>query len=378
MDVQAFGKILGDYRLTSGSGVPCSLFGGLFHFMDDDPRFRYVPAVSEGDAIAIAAGFALTGSRAFALMQNSGLGNAVNPITSLIVPYGVPITLFVSHRGEPGIRDEPQHERMGAITEELIRLCGLELHRLEAVDFAQSLGDSLTRQAAAAWLISAGALVGGRRLQGPPLQVGPRSIERSIAPHVATVTRRQALAALLPLLNGQRAPAVVSATGLLSRELFELDDADHRRVNRLYMVGSMGCAAAIGLGVASAAARRVLVLDGDGAALMRLGSLATVGARSPVNFHHIVFDNGAHDTTGGQPTSSPSVDFQALASACGYRRTATVSSVDELTSTVDDHLDSNGPTFLRMLITTGPDKGVGRPTLSPAANWARMQTWIQS
>src|SRR5215470_5639363 len=113
MRVESFTAVLRRHGLTCGSGVPCSYFSPLFHWMATDQAFQYLPAANEGDAVAIAAGMAATGARSFVLMQNSGLGNAVNPITSLLLPYGIPMTLFVSHRGQPGLPDEPQHERMG-------------------------------------------------------------------------------------------------------------------------------------------------------------------------------------------------------------------------------------------------------------------------
>ena len=170
---------------------------------------------------------------------------------------------------------------------------------------------------------------------------------------------------------------MVSTTGKLSRELCELDDRDHSRRNRFYMVGSMGCAAGFGLGVARAQPQRpVIVLDGDGALLMKLGSLATTGALAPRNYHHIVFDNGAHESTGGQPTPSPAVDFALAALACGYRHAETVSDPAALPGVLQRQLEQDGPTLLRVLITTGSRKDLGRPTLKPRDGFLRFCAFL--
>ena len=189
---------------------------------------------------------------------------------------------------------------------------------------------------------------------------------------------------LLPLLNrnldGRTGDilAVVSTTGKLSRELYELDDRDGDKRNRFYMVGSMGCASGFGLGIARAnPTQQLLVLDGDGSLLMKFGSLATIGCASPVNYHHIVFDNGAHDSTGGQPTPSPAVDFAVAALACGYRRAETVSAPGRLADAVERHVEADGPTLLRVLIKTGSRSELGRPTLTPRQCYQRFSGFLR-
>jgi phosphonopyruvate decarboxylase len=378
MEIEDFGAVLEHHGVIRGAGVPCSYFGPLFHYIATRSQFQYVSAANEGEAVAIACGMTAAGVRAFVLMQNSGLGNAVNPITSLVVPYGIPLTLFISHRGQPGLFDEPQHERMGAITEDLVRLCGLRCHVFAPDTFYRDLCAALDARAPTAWILRKGALRGESNVSASSVELMRRGTPHIRRPHRGRMTREDALTHLLPLLaeDATDAPAVIATTGMLSRELFELDDCDHSRRNRFYMVGSMGCAASFGLGVALTCPRRVIVLDGDGALLMRMGTLATIGALAPRALHHVVLDNGAHDTTGGQATSSPWVDFEAVAAACGYRHTATVSESAEMVDRVAAHLSSDGPTFVRIAITPGHRADVGRPTLKPRTNWERFASWL--
>jgi phosphonopyruvate decarboxylase len=389
MQIDVFGDILKRQGIRHGSGVPCSIFKPLVNYMTLDSDFSYLPAASEGEAVAIAAGLVTAGRPAFALMQNSGLGNAVNPLTSLIYIYRIPVQLLVSHRGEPGQSDEPQHELMGRITEQLATLCGLETNVFDERDFAENLTSVVSREVAAAWIFRKGVLEGGKKIEPRVMETetGARAV-----PHAqklrAELNREQALAELLPWINqGAQLPAVVSTTGKLSRELYDLDDKDHSRENRFYMVGSMGCAAPFGLGIAQAErdksrergsrARPVVVLDGDGAVLMKMGALGAIGMLGPSNLHHLVFDNGCYESTGGQPTCSPFVDFDAVALACGYRRVDSVSGRSELQQALGEHLSSEGPTFLRILIRSGSRPDLGRPNLKPRDGFIRFSNFLK-
>jgi phosphonopyruvate decarboxylase len=382
MQIEDFGTILKQNGVQHGAGVPCSFFTPLVNYMTVDPGLDYVSATSEGEAVAIAAGLTTAGKPAFALMQNSGLGNAVNPITSMLYIYKMPVVLLVSHRGEPGKPDEPQHELMGQITEELSKLCGLRTHVFDPERFESSLQEIKRDSLPTAFIVRKGRLEGGPKAPPISIRVNTRGRmpdnEGSFAP---VLTREQALAVLAPLLNsgldGNNAAAVVATTGKLSRELWELDDRDDSKANRFYMVGSMGCAAGFGLGIARAQPQRpVVVLDGDGALLMKLGSLATIGALAPHNLHHIVLDNGAHESTGGQPTPSPAVDFALMAIAAGYKHAATVSDPKELLATAERQLSVDGPTLLRVMITTGARDNLGRPKLSPRDNYLRFAAFL--
>jgi phosphonopyruvate decarboxylase len=384
MQIDAFGDILKQHGIRHGAGVPCSFFTPLVNYMTVDPGLDYVSATSEGEAVAIAAGMTTAGKPAFALMQNSGLGNAVNPITSMLYIYQMPVVLLVSHRGEPGKPDEPQHALMGQITEQLSALCGLRTHVLDPERFDGSLAAAQRDGVPVAFICRKDTLKGGPK--APPITLELRSAGRtpsnsgSFRPQLM---REQALALLTEQLNAglaersAQAPAVVCTTGKLSRELYELDDRDASKANRFYMVGSMGCAAGFGLGVARAQPERsVVVLDGDGALLMKLGSLATTGALRPANYHHVVFDNGAHDSTGGQPTPSPAVDFALAALACGYQLAETASEPSHISEAFARHLRTPGPTLLRVAIGIGSRSDLGRPKLEPRANWERFCAFL--
>ena len=386
MQIEAFGDILKQHGFRHGAGVPCSYFTPLVNYMTVDPALDYLSATSEGEAVAIAAGMVAAGMPAFALMQNSGLGNAVNPITSMLYIYQMPVVLLVSHRGQPGLPDEPQHELMGQITEQLSQLCGLRTHVFDPEQFATTLTAAQKDAVPTAYVVRKGTLQGGPK--APPLALQVRSQTRAPAnagTFAPELTREEALAALLPLLNrgldgqGDRtAAAVVGTTGKLSRELYELDDREGDKRNRFYMVGSMGCAPGFGLGIARVRPERnVLVLDGDGALLMKLGSLATIGFAGPTNYHHITFDNGAHDSTGGQPTPSPAVDFALAALACGYKHAETVASADALRDAVERHLGMEGPTLLRVVIRTGSRGELGRPNLTPRGCYERFSSFLR-
>jgi len=384
MQIEEFGEILHHAGIRHGAGVPCSFFTPLVNYMTADPELDYVSATSEGEAVAIAAGLTTAGQPAFALMQNSGFGNAVNPITSMLYIYRMPVVLLVSHRGEPGVPDEPQHALMGRITLELAELCELRTHVLEPSRFEQQLDSVLSDAVPAAFICKKGTLRGGPT--APPLDIEVRSgtpTPQNTGSFVPSGTREQALTAILPVLNGDldgrghRSPAVIATTGKLSRELYELDDRDFTKRNRFYMVGSMGCATGFGLGVARALPERaVVVLDGDGALMMKMGSVATVGSLRPRNYHHVVFDNGAHDSTGGQPTPSPSVDFAAMALACGYRYAETISDLDKLEATLERHIQTDGPTLVRVVIKTGSRADLGRPDLSPRDGYLRFSAFL--
>jgi phosphonopyruvate decarboxylase len=383
VQIETFGDILKRNRIEHGAGVPCSFFTPLVNYMTVDPELDYLSATSEGEAVAIAAGLTTAGKPAFALMQNSGLGNAVNPITSMLYIYQMPVVLLISHRGEPGIPDEPQHELMGQITEQLSKLCGLRTHVLDPERFEATLQAAQRDGGPTAFICRKDALEGGPK--APKLTIAVRSVGRmpdNQGTFTPSLLREQALAAILPLLGkpaqgGGLTPAVISTTGKLSRELYELDDRAHDKRNRFYMVGSMGCAAGFGLGVARAQPERpVIVLDGDGALLMKLGSLATTGALAPRNYHHVVFDNGAHESTGGQPTPSPAVDFALAALACGYRHAETVSEPEALHAALQRQLTIEGPTLLRVVIGVGSRKDLGRPSLSPRDGYARSRDFL--
>jgi phosphonopyruvate decarboxylase len=327
------------YRLVSG--VPCSNLGGLITALSADDRFRYVPAANEGAALAVAAGAWLGGRRAAVALQNSGLGNLVNPLASLSLPYAVPTLLIVSMRAYPDpATDEPQHRMMGLRTARILDALDVQHAALRG---DPALLDGLLAEADAAVearrcfaiLVERGAVEGVR----------PGRTGAAAAPGLPS--RLEAIEVLAEALTGDE--AVVATTGLTSRELASVRD----RPANFYMAGSMGHAAAIGLGLAlQRPERRVVVLDGDGAVLMHMGTLSTVGSHAPPNLVHVVLDNGAYGSTGDQPTTSSSTDLAMVARACGYRAAWCCADLQQLGATLPRALVEPGPVFVLGRIST--------------------------
>ncbi|HEY2661999.1 MAG TPA: phosphonopyruvate decarboxylase [Caulobacteraceae bacterium] len=358
------------------TGVPCSYLTPLINGVLSDRSLRYVGAASEGEAVAIAAGAWLAGRRTVVMCQNSGLGNAVNPLTSLNAPFRIPTLLITTWRGRPGEPDEPQHEVMGQITHNLIRLMGLGLedapNRPEALDAAFDRAASAMNDTGLpfAWVLRKGDIADGP-LDQPPPTLRPAGVHHRLATGGQRPRREDALATVMDLVD-QRT-AIIATTGKCGRELFTLAD----RPQHLYQVGSMGGASAMGLGVALNVERPVVVLDGDGAALMKLGALATIGAYAPKNLIHVLLDNGVHDSTGGQQTVSASVDFAAVALSCGY---AYAASCDDLAGFRQawGQASSQGPALIHLRIAPGSMDKLGRPTVSPAEVAQRFKAFLAS
>ncbi len=356
------------------TGVPCSFLTPLINGVISDRRLAYVGAASEGEAVAIAAGAWLAGKKPIVMFQNSGLGNAVNPLTSLNAPFRIPALLIATWRGEPGRPDEPQHEVMGKITHDLLSLMGIAHaplpNRADALPAAFDKADaSVGQDDCFAFVMADGSM------EPTKLKAGPARPHRDIPvtrllKGGALPTRAQILERFLQLTGDER--AVVATTGKSGRELFMLND----RPQHLYLVGSMGGAAGVGLGVALNTSRPVAVLDGDGAALMKLGTMATIGAQSPSNLIHILLDNGVHDSTGGQPTVSAAVDFAAIAAACSYRSAATCDSVEGFAELFAALSKTDGPSLLHVRIAPGSLPKLIRPTVKPKDVARRFRAFL--
>ncbi len=345
------------------TGVPCSFLTPLINRTASSRTLAYVGATSEGEAVAIAAGAWLGGQGTAVLCQNSGLGNAVNPLTSLNAPFRIPTLLIVTWRGQPGLKDEPQHALMGRITQDLLRVIEVP-HRsfpsdpaeiTAALDEAEAV---MARGVPFALVMEKGS-VQDDALDEPARARVPAGSRTDLAEGGSRPARVELLERLLAVVPGEA--AVVATTGKTGRELFTLQD----REQHLYQVGSMGCASGMGLGVALTTGRRTVVLDGDGAALMKLGSFATVGAYRPRGLLHILLDNGVHDSTGGQATVSPVVDFAGVALACGYRRAFVCDTVPGFEAALVAALDEAGPVLLHARIRPGSMAKLGRPTVAP-------------
>lgn len=365
------------------AGVPCSYLTPFINYVLQDPTLHYVSAANEGDAVAFIAGVTLgaqNGRRGVTMMQNSGLGNAVSPLTSLTWTFRLPQLLIVTWRGQPGVADEPQHQLMGPITPAMLDTMEIPWETFPTE--AEAIGPALDR--AIAHMDATGrpyALVMQKGSVAPyELKDSGRAARREV--RAARDVSRAVAADALPTRNEalQRVIAhtplnstvVLASTGFCGRELYAIDD----RPNQLYMVGSMGCITPFALGLAlTRPDLHVVALDGDGAALMRMGVFATLGAYGPSNLTHILLDNGAHDSTGGQSTVSPQVSFAGVAAACGYASAVEgddVGLIDELFASPP----ADGPRFVRIAIRRGTPDGLPRPTITPPDVKTRLMRHI--
>lgn len=360
------------------TGVPCSYVKPFINFVIDAPDLTYIGATNEGDAVAIATGAELGGKHAVVMMQNSGLGNAVSPLTSLNAVFRVPVLLIVTLRGEPGgPSDEPQHELMGAITTKMLETMNVawDFFPREPAEIAPAIEKAvahMTKTGLPFCLVMKKDSVGPHKLQTKPVvRATSASVPQAPSPAVSNAPSSAANGANATrpsreeaLRGVQRAVSprdiVIATTGFTGRELYACED----RHNQLYVVGSMGCASSIGLGLAWARPdRRVVVLDGDGAMLMRLGALATVAYEQPANLVHVLLDNEAHESTGGQSTVSHSMDLPGVARSCGYTNVTTVSDAAELEKRLADR--SPGLRFVALKTRHGVPDGLPRPKVTP-------------
>jgi phosphonopyruvate decarboxylase len=357
------------------TGVPCSYLTPLIDTVIDSRDIRYVGAANEGEAVAIAAGARIGGKDAVVMFQNSGLGNAVNPLTSLTFPFRLPVLVLTTWRGEPGgEHDEPQHEVMGEITPGLLELMRIPWERFpsEPAALEAALGRAQAHMRAKglpyAFLLPKGAVEAAATGKH-------RTREREPAGRVqgAFGARLDPDAALRAVVAGTAGSDVlVATTGFTGRALYALED----RPNQLYLVGSMGCATSFGLGLALVQPeRRVLVLDGDGAMLMHLGASAIIGHEAPANLVHVLLDNGVHDSTGAQATVAPAVDLSAAALACGYAEVRRVATATELTEAVRGA--RRGPVFVHVRTEPRASRKLPRPEETPAEVAARFAAWMR-
>jgi phosphonopyruvate decarboxylase len=358
------------------SGVPCSYLQPFINYVISDNSLRYISASNEGDAVAIAAGIELAGGRAVTMVQNSGLGNAVNPLTSLSFTHRIPFLLIVTLRGEPGgSTDEPQHELMGSITADMLNLMRIphEYFPTREQDVEGCLDRALThmgRERLPYCLIMRKDTVEPCPLSEPPVVRCPGVAPEGSGFGDARASRAEMLAATQRAMGDR--DVAVSTTGYTSRELYAQLD----RPSQLYLVGAMGCASSVGLGLALRCPDlRVIVLDGDGAALMRLSAMSAIGYERPRNLLHLVFDNGLYESTGGQATTARSVDLGAIASACGYSQTRVVFESEELYYVVA--ANARELTFVRAMIAPGTMKNLPRPKTPPPEVTERFRAHIR-
>lgn len=346
------------------AGVPDSLLKNVCAFISDtlDDRHNII-AANEGAAVGLAAGHYLaTGHIPCVYMQNSGEGNAINPLASLTDKevYGIPVLLVIGWRGEPGVHDEPQHVKQGKITLPLLDAMGIrhEILSQDETEFRSQLDGAVRHMSetgeAFAFIVRKNTFE-PYTLQRHEVNEYPLSREEAIQKVAASLSAKD---------------VIVSTTGMISRELFEYRTAQGQGHERDFLtVGSMGHASQIALGIAlEKTDRRVWCFDGDGAALMHLGSVAIIADKAPENFVHVIFNNGAHDSVGGQPTVGLKVNLAGIAKAAGYKDAVSVTTADDLGSALKALKTMRGPVLLEVRVHRGNRKDLGRPTTTPIQN----------
>lgn len=361
---EVFYNLLSRCGIDFFSGVPDSLLKSFCAYITDhSPANHHIIAANEGGAIGLAAGYHLaTGKIPAVYMQNSGMGNAANPLISLMDKdvYQIPVLLIIGWRGEPGQHDEPQHVKQGKITIPL--LDAMQIRHEILTNNPTELNPQLDRVYSSLVTTSEPFALIVKKGTFEPY---------TLAKNVSsgwTLPREQALQLLTSRLG--KDDLIVSTTGMISRELFEFrEQCEEGHAHDFLTVGSMGHANQIALGISLFKPdRRVFCFDGDGALLMHLGSLGIAGALATSNFYHIVFNNSAHDSVGGQPTVGSSVDFPTIAKACGYRTALSVQTEEELVKVIERIDTLEAPLFLEIKVAKGARKNLGRPTTTPIQN----------
>lgn len=357
------------------AGVPDSQLKALCNYLMDrygsDPA-HHIIAANEGNAAALAAGYHLaTGKVPVVYLQNSGLGNIINPAASLLNEkvYGIPCLFIVGWRGEPGVHDEPQHVFQGEIT----------LPLLENLDIpAFVIGKTTTEDQVKARLDGYRALLAQGRQAAFVVRKGALEYSgKTVYGNAHPMAREEAIGQVLAAAGDD---PVVSTTGKASREVYELREGRGQGHGRDFLtVGSMGHSSSIALGIAlQRPERRVWCLDGDGAALMHLGAMALIGSSRPANLVHIVLNNEAHESVGGLPTVAGLLDLPAIARACGYPGAVSVNSRSELERALAAAKEAKQLTLIEVKCALGARDDLGRPTTTPQENKAAFMAALES
>ena len=358
------------------AGVPDSLLKNICAYITDHCDAQHnIIAANEGAAVGLAAGHYLaTGKLACVYMQNSGDGNIINPLASLTDPevYNIPVLLLIGWRGRPGIHDEPQHVKQGKVTTGLLNTMGINF-------------DVLSKEEDKAEKQIVKAVEALKRKDVYALVIEKDTFEdyklvNNQSPITLNLSREEAIQTVAAALGEK--DCIVSTTGMISRELFEYRAAMNQSHERDFLtVGSMGHASQIALGIAMAKHdRKVWCFDGDGAAIMHMGSMAIVASKAPKNYVHVVFNNGAHDSVGGQPTVGLKIDLPAVAKAVGYSQTYSVSTKEDLEklliSSFLHQTSFDGPVLIEVQVKKGNRKDLGRPTTTPIQNKNALMSFL--
>ena len=366
------------YGYNFFSGVPCSYLTSVINTVINSKKIKYIGATSEGEAVGIASGAWLAGKKSVVMIQNSGLGNTINPLTSLNYPFKIPILLITTWRGEPKIKDEPQHELMGKITKNILTLSKIknEIFPTNEKNLKKVLFkiNNLTNKTSLPYaLIMRKETIKKEKLKQKKIFFKKKNKVLIYYKKKKLPARFQIIKELQKNINNKI--AVISTTGKTGRELFSLKDCE----NYFYQVGSMGCANAIALGAALNSKKKIIILDGDGALLMKMGNMSTIGANQPKNLIHILLDNNVHDSTGQQLTNASTVDFSNIAINCGYKNSYSADNLDDFSKIIKTNLKNTfGPTFIHIKIQKGSIENLGRPTIHPKDVAVRFKNFLKS
>lgn len=367
-----FIETLKNHGIDFFAGVPDSLLKNICAYITDhvDSDHNIITA-NEGAAVGLAAGYHLaTGKAGVVYMQNSGQGNIINPLASLTDKevYNIPLLLLIGWRGRPGVHDEPQHVKQGKVTTGLLNVMGVNYEVLakeedKALKQIEKAVTALRNNEVFALVIEKDTF-DEYKLQNVELNDLTMSREEAIRAVAASIGEKD---------------CIVSTTGMISRELFEYRTAMNQGHERDFLtVGSMGHASQIALGIAlEKKDRKVWCFDGDGATIMHMGSMAIVASRKPENYIHVVFNNGAHDSVGGQPTVGLKIDLPAVAKAVGYAQTYSTDNMESLSSILRQISKAGqGPVLLEVKVKKGNRKDLGRPTTTPIENKEALMNFL--
>lgn len=371
---ELFIKTLQSNGVNFFAGVPDSLLKNVCAYITDNVSTENnLITANEGSAVGVAAGHYLaTGELSLVYMQNSGIGNAVNPLLSLADEkvYSIPMILMIGWRGEPGVYDEPQHVKQGEVTLPLLQAMGIPYVVFPDDDTSATsvIGSIVTNckktQKPHAIIIRKGTF-GSYKL-------------RSKIPNENPICREDAMKYVVNSIPTDS--IIVSTTGKLSRELYEYRDYKKQSHESDFLtVGSMGHSSSIALGIALAKPeRKVFCFDGDGAFIMHMGAITNIGYLNPKNYIHIVFNNGSHESVGGQPTLGFGIDIPAIARACGYRYVSRVSQKEDIIAAIQNALNRDGSTIIEIKVCINSRENLGRPKTTPVENKEGFMKFISN
>ena len=354
------------------AGVPDSLLKSICAYISDhfDEKHNII-AANEGGAIGLAAGYHLaTGKIGCVYMQNSGEGNIINPLASLMDKevYNIPVLLLIGWRGRPGVHDEPQHVKQGKVTLQLLDTMGIDYAVLskDEKDAGTQIAFAVDRMKTSNEVYA--LVVEKDTFDAYTLQ--------NVHGNSLSLCREDAIQTVAASLSEK--DVIVSTTGMISRELFEYRTGRGEGHERDFLtVGSMGHASQIALGIAlEKTDRHIWCFDGDGATIMHLGGMAIIASKAPKNLVHVVFNNGAHDSVGGQPTVGLDIDLCAIAKAVGYKVVFSTDNREDLVGILRKSKAQEGPIFIQICVRKGNRKDLGRPTTTPVQNKVALMSFL--